>query len=351
MGRLKTFPVSVQVAGRRVVVVGSGEPAAGKLRLLAKTEAEVHVYAAEAGGFAAMEAARHGYRVHALPPGREDMAGAALVFIGTEDSVEDQALAGLARAAGVPVNVVDRPALCDVLTPAFVDRAPVTVAISTEGAAPVLAGILRTRIEALLPPGLGRLAELAGGLRARVAELLPPGRRRLEFWRRYFGTEAMAEAAASGASQARQQAMRLIDSVRRAGGEPGVVWFVGSVPGATDLLTLRAQRVLAEADVVVQDAGIDAGVLDLVRRDAKRIVLEADTPTVGSAGVLLAQARSGAHVVRLSHGDVIGHPGHRTECGTLAAAGINWAVVPGLPAQLGDRGTATVGGRLEEFAA
>ncbi len=348
MGKLKTFPVSVQVAGRRVVVVGSGEPAAGKLRLLAKTEAEVHVFAAQAGGLAAMEAARHGYRVHARPLGRADLAGAALVFIGTEDEAEDRALAGLARAAGVPVNVVDRPALCDVLTPAFVDRAPVTVAISTEGAAPVLAGILRTRIEALLPPGLGRLAELAGGLRARVAELLPPGRRRLDFWRRYFGTEAMAEA---GASEVRQQAMRLIDSVRRAGGEPGAVWFVGTGPGAADLLTLRAQRVLAEADVVVHDAGIDEGVLDLVRRDAKRIALAADSPTDGPAGVLLAEAGSGARVVRLSHGDATSYPAHCAECRTLAAAGIDWSVVPGLPAHLGYPSRAALGGQLEEFAA
>lgn len=324
MGALRTFPVSVVVGGRRVVVVGDGEPAAGKLRLLAKTEAEVVLYSV-AEGVASDEARRREYAVRRRWPDRDEFADAALAFVGTEDEALDRLISVEARAAGVPVNVVDRPELCDVLTPAFVDRAPVTIAISTEGAAPVLAGILRNRIEALLPPTLGLLAAAAGALRASVARRLAPGGQRLSFWRQYFGSEAMAQAAGHGQAAMRRQAETLIEAVRADPGGTGMVWLVGAGPGAADLITLRAQRVLAEADVAIHAPGIGSGLRDHVRRDARRVEVGQD-----AARLAAAEARRGQRVVWLIPGDPASDPAARKEIAALRAAGIATAVVPGV---------------------
>lgn len=335
MGSLKTFPISMKVSGRRIVVVGGGEAAAAKLRLLAKTEARVEVYAPHPAEVSPVAQAA-GFEVHARYPERGELTGAVLAFIATEDEPLDRHYGALARVAGVPVNVVDRPELCDVLTPAIIDRAPVTVAISTEGAAPVLAGLLRTRIEGLLPPMLGTLAGLAGQLRDRVAELLPPGRKRLDFWRAYFSREDMAEAASRGEAATRRHALRLLDETRSGASAPGRVWFVGAGPGAADLLTLRAQRVLAEADIVLFDGPMDPAVLDHMRRDARRVDVGRRIETaVGRAeidGLLIAEARAGSAVVRLTAGDPLarGYVGGTT--GALRDAGIEWSIVPGVAA-------------------
>lgn len=327
MGALKTFPVSVVVAGRRVAVIGGGEPAAGKLRLLAKTQAQVHVFGCAAEGHAAQEAGRHGYAVHQRLPDIDDLKGAALAFIATEDAAQDRTLSEQARAVGVPVNVVDRPELCDVLTPAFVDRAPLTVAISTEGAAPVLAGLLRSRIERLLAPGLGPLAALAGSLRERVAELLPSGPRRLAFWRDYFAHEDLAETARNSPVAARRRAMRLLEAARCASRQPGMVWIVGIGPGAADLLTVRAQRTMAEADVVIHDTEIEAGLLDHIRRDARRVEVAVGGEEVS---LLAAEARRGRRVVRLWPGDPGRDAAARELLAGLERNAIASAVVPGI---------------------
>jgi uroporphyrin-III C-methyltransferase / precorrin-2 dehydrogenase / sirohydrochlorin ferrochelatase len=340
MGALRTFPVSTVVAGRRVAVVGGGEAAEAKLRLLAKTQALVHVYAPGAEDAVRRLVRDEGWSFHECFPGVADLEGAALAFVATEDEARDRMFGALAREAGVPVNVVDRPDLCDVLTPAFVDRAPVTIAISTEGAAPVLAGILRTRIETLLHPGLGTLARFAGGRRGRVAGMLPPGARRLAFWRRYFASEEMAEAAARGEAAIRRGAVRLLDEARTGDPGPGMVWLVGAGPGAADLLTIRAQRVLAEADVVVHDRLVDAAVLDHVRRDARRVDVgkRKGQPSASQDEInriLVAEARAGHRIVRLKAGDPMIYGRAGEEIAALRAAGIAHAVVPGVTAALG----------------
>ncbi len=340
MGALKTFPVATVVEGRRVGVAGAGEAAEAKLRLLAKTAAQVHVFAPEPEAGLLALAAAEGYPVHRRQPAEADFTGAALAFIATEDEDLDCALADAARSAGVAVNVVDRPELCDVLTPAIVDRAPVTIAISTEGAAPVLTSILRARIEEILTPGTGLLAGVAASLRERVAELLPPGARRLSFWRRYFMSAEFADAAARGEAEVRRRALRLLEEERGAAPSKGFVWLVGAGPGAADLLTLRARNVLAEADVVVFDSLVDAGVLDVVRRDARRIDVgkrkgRASATQEEINAILVGEANAGHRVVRLKAGDPMIYGRAGEEIAALREAGIAHAVVPGITAALG----------------
>lgn len=340
MGTLKTFPVSAVVEGRRVVVAGGGESAEAKLRLLAKTAAQVHVFAPHGEPGLLAVAAAEAYPVHTRWPDVADFAGAALAFIATEDEDQDRALSGEARSAGVPVNVVDRPDMCDVLTPAIVDRAPVTIAISTEGAAPVLTSILRAKIEAMLTPGMGLLAAVAATLRDRVGDLLPPGARRLSFWRRYFTSSEFADAATRGAAEIRRRALRLLEEERGAAPSAGFVWLVGAGPGAADLLTLRARNVLAEADVVVFDSLVDAGVMDVVRRDARRIDVgkrkgRASVRQDQINAILVAEAAAGRRVVRLKAGDPMVYGRAGEEIAALREAGVAHAVVPGITAALG----------------
>lgn len=340
MGALKTFPVSTVVAGRKVAVIGGGEAAAGKLRLLSKTEAQVHIFAPVVSDEVTALAEQNHYSIHDVWPEPGDVAGAALAFVASEDDDLDVELAARVRAAGVTVNVVDKPELCDVLTPAIVDRAPVTIAISTEGAAPVLAGILRSRIEAMLSPGIGTLAVLAAVLRERVAVLLPPGAKRLAFWRSYFTSEAMAEAAGRGDAAIRRGAMRLIEEARSSEKRDGTVWLVGAGPGAADLLTLRAKRVLETADVVVYDRLVDPAVMEHARRDSRRIDVgkakgrHAATQDEINA-ILTAEARAGNSVVRLKAGDPMIYGRAGEEIAALREAGIACSVVPGITAALG----------------
>ena len=163
--KLSIFPAFHQVEGRRVVVAGNGEAAAAKVRLLSETRAAIELFTANPSDELRQDLAAAGGRHVAKDPAREDFAGAALAFIATGDEADDRRLQALAKAAGVPVNVVDRPELCDFHTPAIVNRAPLAVAVGTAGVAPVLSRHVRARIEALLAPTIGDLAALARGRR------------------------------------------------------------------------------------------------------------------------------------------------------------------------------------------
>ena len=180
---MKSFPMFIAMAGRRVVIAGGGEGAAQKMRLMLKTEGRIEVVATEIDEEIAA-AVRSG-RVRHLPGpvSPATFADAALVFVCTGSPAADACIHALAKAAGALVNVVDRPALCDATTPSIVDRDPVTVAIGTEGTAPVLARAIRAEIEAMLDPRIGAFAALAGRLRASVARHVEPARRRA-FWPR-----------------------------------------------------------------------------------------------------------------------------------------------------------------------
>jgi uroporphyrin-III C-methyltransferase/precorrin-2 dehydrogenase/sirohydrochlorin ferrochelatase len=332
--KLAVFPAFHRVAGRRVVVVGGGAEAAAKIRLLAETSAEIVVFApaldAEAGAdVAAAHADWRGAR-----PVLSDLAGAALVFAATGSEDDDREVAALAREAGVPVNVVDRPELCDFYTPAIVNRAPLAVAIGSEGVAPVLTRHVRARIEAMLSPAFGELAGLADRLRARVIGAFAdvPSRRR--FWARFF-SGAVAERTFAGRHQeAEAEALKLLaEGTSRA----GHVSLVGAGPGAADLLTLRAQRALQEADVIVYDKLVPEAVVAQGRRDARRIYVgkAKGAHAVSQTDInrlIVDEARAGHRVVRLKSGDPLVYGRAGEEIAALRVAGISFDIVPGITA-------------------
>ena len=267
---MKAFPMFIKTTNRRVIVVGGGEQAAQKARLVLKSDATLilasPVLEDELADLVASGRATH----HAGPVTPAFLHGAAMVFIATGCVGADHAYHGLAKAAGALVNVVDQPALCDMTTPSIVDRDPVIVAIGTEGTAPVLARQIKTQLEQALPQNLGGLAALAGRLRARVAARVHHTKRRA-FWRWVFtdSPRRLWEA------QDEDTAMTEIDSAIDAGAAPEhstatSVAFVGAGSGAVDLMTLRGLQRLQEADVIYFDAGSEA-VLELARRDAERV--------------------------------------------------------------------------------
>ncbi len=332
--RLAVFPAFHRVAGRRVVVVGGGVEAANKIRLLAETSAAIVVFAPVLGTEAGREVAGAHADWRGARPALADLAGAALVFAATGSEEDDREVAALAREAGVPVNVVDRPELCDFYTPAIVNRAPLAVAIGSEGAAPVLARHVRARIEAMLAPAFGDLAALADRLRARVGQAFAdvPSRRR--FWARFFAGSVAEKIFAGRHEDAEVEALRLLaEGVSR----KGHVSLVGAGPGAEDLLTLRAQRVLQEADVIVYDRLVPEAVVAMGRRDARRVYVGKakgahDVSQVEINRLIVEEARKGNRVVRLKSGDPLIYGRAGEEIAALRAAGISFDIVPGITA-------------------
>jgi uroporphyrin-III C-methyltransferase/precorrin-2 dehydrogenase/sirohydrochlorin ferrochelatase len=332
--KLAVFPAFHKVAGRRVVVVGGGAEAAAKIRLLSETKAEIVVFARsldkETG--ADLIAAHADWRGAA--PVLADIAGAALVFAATGSEEGDREICALAREAGVPVNVVDRPELCDFYTPALVNRAPIAVAIASEGVAPVLSRHVRARIEALLAPSLGDLAGLAERLRGRVRATLSTVAERRRYWAQFFSGIVADKVYAGEFAAAEREALQSleIDTYK-----VGHVSLVGAGPGAEDLLTLRAQRVLQEADVIIYDRLVPEAIVAQGRRDARRFYVgkarKNHTATQDEINALLIrEARLGNRVVRLKSGDplIFGRAGE--EMAALREAGISFDVVPGVTA-------------------
>ena len=296
---MKTFPMFLQMAGRRVVIVGGGEQGAQKARLMLKTEAEIVIAALdldpELAALVAEGRARHITRVTV-----NDLRGAALVFSATGCIGTDIAIHALAKEAGCVINVVDRPDLCDAVTPSLVDRDPVVVAIGTEGNAPVLARQIKTRVETMLEPNLGALAALAGRLRPQVNAHFEQRHRR-PLWEWVF-SGAVRQTHARGAER---EAARMLKDAVAAGQAPGegqgLLSIVGAGPGARDLLTLRAVQRLQEADVICFDPGVPVDVLELARRDAERVALSGPEDAL-----VISHARQGLRVVWLKPGDPAG---------------------------------------------
>lgn len=332
---MKSFPMFIRTTGRRVIIVGGGEQAAQKTRLILKTDAQI-VLAAPALEAELADVVRSGratwHQGRITPALFKD---AAMGFIATGCPGLDASLHALAGVAGCPVNVVDQPALCDLTTPSLVDRDPVVVAIGTEGTAPVLARQIKTKVEEVLPPTLGGMAALAGRLRGAVAQRVPRQKRRA-FWRWVFA-DAPRSAWIRGAER---EAASLIKGAIAAGGAPeattaGSIALIGAGPGARDLLTLRAVARLQEADVIFYDRLVEAEVLELARRDAERVYVgkvvgACAWPQERINALLVAEAGKGRRVVRLKSGDpgIFGRAGE--EIAAARAAGIEVEVVPGV---------------------
>lgn len=337
---MRFFPIFLDLDRQPVLVVGGGEQAAQKLRLLARTGASVRVLAEAPCPEVEALAAAGGWPVARRAPTAGDFAGARLAYVAVgDDAVAAAAAAAMARAAGVPVNTVDRQELCDFLTPAIVDRDPVVVAIGTEGTAPVLARQIKARLEAALPARLGALARWAAAWRGRAAATVARGGARRRFWEGFFdGPVARAFMTGRRAEAAGLLRLALADGGGAPG--PGRVTLVGAGPGDPDLLTFKALRAMQEADLVVADRLVPEAILDRARRDAERVLVgkTPGRPSPGQDGInalLVREARAGRHVVRLKGGDpfVFGRGGE--ELAHLRAAGVPVEVVPGITAAAG----------------
>lgn len=347
---MKTFPMFLQMAGRRVVIVGGGEQAAQKARLILKTDATVEIWAPmldpELSGLAA-----EGWITQKTGPITPDtFSDTALVFIASGCPAIDMAMHALAKAGGATVNVVDQPHLCDAITPSIVDRDPVVVAIGTEGTAPVLARQIKTKLEQALEPRLGDLAALAGRMRGAAAARLDPRARR-DLWRWVFN-DSPRRLFTGGAERAAAKLIKTaIETGEFGGTKGGSVSLVGAGPGARDLITLRGVQRLQEADVIYYDRLLDPEILELARRDAERIYVGKapgchSWPQEKITQTLVAAARRGQRVVRLKCGDpgVFGRSTEETDA--LRAADIPFEIVPGVTAACA--AAATMGQSLTE---
>ncbi|UWU30213.1 siroheme synthase CysG [Rhizobium sp. WSM1274] len=330
--QLSVFPAFFRVEGQKTAVFGNGDEAFAKVRLLLNTKARIVAYAdrPEADYHAFLIASR--IETVRAAFSAEQVEGSALVFAATGNEADDRSIVDAARAARIPANAVDQPDYCDFFTPALVNRAPVAVAIGTEGAGPVLAQMIRAQIDQLLSPSLGRLAGLATSYRKAVEQLIPRGVSRRVFWRRFF-SGAVAGAVANGnLPQARQAADRLLHAMDKVAGH---VWLVGAGPGAEDLLTLRAQRVMMEADVIVYDALVPQAIVDMGRRDAERLSVGKRKGCHSKSQeeineLLVDLGRQGKRVVRLKSGDPLVYGRAGEEMAALRAAGVTYEVVPGI---------------------
>ncbi len=326
------FPLFLDLAGASVLVVGGGDAAVAKLRLLLASGAVPRVVAPAPSEALAALAEERGLAVHRREFEPGDLDGARLCYVAVEDGAE--AVVAAARLRGVLVNAVDQPALCDFTTPAIVQRGRIAIAISTSGVAPALARAVRARIEAAIPQGYGALAAFCAKWRARAAETFGRDDRR-RFWDAVLGGPEAA--AILRGSEAEADALMHERLAARRASSAGRASLVGAGPGDPELLTIKALRALQEADVILYDRLIGPAVLDLARRDARRIDVgkRCGRHAMSQEAInrlMLRFAQEGLHVVRLKGGDpfVFGRGGE--ELDALRAAGVPVEVVPGVTA-------------------
>ncbi len=329
---LAVLPVFFDLAGKPVVAIGGGEPATWKIELLAAAGADVRVFApekercavlaamADTGGIALID--------RAWTPA--DLTGAALAVAEIEDDADAEAFVAAARAQGVPYNVIDRPEFCQFQFGAIVNRSPLVVGISTAGAAPILGQAVRRRIETLLPATLSQWAQLAQDVRSEVMARLPAGSARRAFWEG-LAARALGDRGPSAAD--------LHIDTDLAASATGRVTLVGAGPGDADLLTIKAVRALQSADVILFDDLVSSEVLELARREAKRMLVGKRAARESCKqddinAMMLSLARQGKHVVRLKSGDpmIFGRAGE--EIDMLERHGVPVTVVPGVTAAL-----------------
>ena len=334
---MNRFPLFLDLATRKTVIVGGGAAAMRKARLVIGAGGSPVIIAAVIEQTVREELNDHASFVERAPR-KKDFADATLVFIAIDDVDDADRLAALARNGGALVNVVDRPALCDFTTPSIIDRGPIAIAISTDGAAPVFGRKLRADIEALLPKRAGALVTFAAQYREAVKAQFPEAERRA-FWEGFFDGPIAAQFIAGDETGAHEAMLSVINR-EKPQPEKGVVHIVGAGPGDPELLTLKAFRLIQNADVILYDRLIGDGILELARRDADRIYVGKSksnhaVPQNEIEARMIALAQAGKMVVRLKGGDpfVFGRGGEELE--SLRAAGVPTYVTPGITAATG----------------
>ncbi|MGZ8172708.1 MULTISPECIES: siroheme synthase CysG [Methylobacter] len=333
------FPVFLKLKDQPCLVVGAGEIAARKIELLARAGAKITVIAREISPTVLSLQATHNLTLLQKSFSPADLGEFRLVVSATDNTETNCLVAKTATDQNIPVNVVDNPELCSFIFPAIIDRSPIIAAVSSGGAAPVLARLLRAKIETVIPPASGRLAGLADKFRDKVKQhIKQPAQRRI-FWENVL-QGSIAELVFSGKEQEAEQQLEQTLLKQKENSNLGEVYLVGAGPGAPDLLTFRALRLMQQADVVVYDRLVSPEILDLARRDAEKIYVgkqrQYHALPQESINTLLADlAKAGKRVVRLKGGDpfIFGRGGEEIE--TLMQQGINFQVVPGITAASG----------------
>jgi uroporphyrin-III C-methyltransferase/precorrin-2 dehydrogenase/sirohydrochlorin ferrochelatase len=309
---MQTLPVFLDVQGQRCLLVGTGDVADRKRRLLAAAGADIH------------NVDNSSFAEHLLD-------GVALVVAASTDEALNARVSHAARARHIPVNVVDQPALCSFIFPAVVERGPVTVAVSSGGALPVLARLLRARLETLLPPSLGEFATRAASFCQQVRQQLPEMRQRLRFWDGLLQQHVISggsDLQALGDERAFGQQLAAF----LAGEQRGRITVVGTGPGDPDLLTFKALRCLQGCDLLVYGDNVSPAIVNLARRDAQRLVLQ---ETADVAMRLQSEAAQGADIAWLLPGDPLSWREVPLLLAGWQAAGVTCNVVPGIIDQNG----------------
>lgn len=357
---MNTFPLFFKLEDRKVLIVGGGDVALRKADLLSRAGAAITILAPSISTEIQTLLSHTKYKAkHELiyeNYNKAYMAGARVIIAATDDEALNHQIHADASELNIPVNVVDTPHLCDFIFPAIVDRNPIVIGISSNGKAPVLARLLRARLETLIPQGYGKLAKLAGDFRTEVKTKIPTLTGRRQFWERAFegevsqlmfaGNENEAAAQlqadldhtaaviASSGKNALDNAFSESQSVKNVMGE---VYIVGAGPGDPELLTFKALRLMQQADIVYYDALVSPQVLDLCRRDADKVFVgkKRSNHAVAQLGInelLVNSAKEGRRVVRLKGGDpfIFGRGGEEIE--SLRAHGVPYQVVPGITA-------------------
>lgn len=331
------FPIFLDLRARTCLVVGGGEVALRKITMLARAGAHVRCVS---------PAISEELRDFLLDPHcwiereflENDLNGCALVVAATDDDEVNAKVSQLAQARQLPVNVVDNPRLCSYITPAIVDRSPLIIAISSGGNAPVLARLWREKLEQLIPFSIAASIQLAQKLREQVKDRLQDGKKIRLFWEKFFTGTPNELAQVGNLNAAEEQAINILDATNEQ--HIGEVYLVGGGPGDPDLLTLKALRLMQQADVVLYDRLVSDAVMNLVRRDATRIYVgkQRSEHAVAQESInqmLVDLAKQGKRVLRLKGGDpfIFGRGGEELEL--LAENQVPFQVVPGITAASG----------------
>lgn len=341
---MRYLPIHVDTSGQIIIIVGAQAAAEAKLRTLLKTNATLHVYADVGGaGIIGDEVLRWAEQGRVTLIRRsvtdDEIKKARLLYAATEDDVVNAELAKRGDTLGVLVNAADQKDACDFITPALVDRSPVTISIGTEGKSPSLGRAIKTDLEARLPSTLGNLTLKINELRSKVKAILPSLSDRQRFWANIFGTndlEAQLRLSETGLEAQVDKNLkgfgREIETDKQ-----GLVVLVGGGPGNPDLLTLAARQKLHSADVIVYDRLISQGVLDFGRREAEYIYVGKEPGGVSKPqsdinDILIKKAKEGLLVVRLKSGDPLIFGRADEELDALSHAGLSYEIIPGITA-------------------
>ncbi len=331
---MRHFPIFLKVTGKRILVSGGGECAIAKLRLLLKTEAEVVVFSQNPEPLFESWAEQGAITLVRRHIRSDDFYNAAMCYAADDDEEMDARTSTMGQMAGVLTNIVDNLSESEFITPAIVDRDPVTIAIGTEGTAPVLARKIKADVEEKLPAELGLLARIGEKFRPKAATL-PHGRPRRKFWSRFYFDKGPLALKTGGEERVNETLEELHAEARSGSFEEGKVWIVGAGPGDPDLLTRKAHKILHEADVVIHDRLVAPQILELARREAD--LIETGKKGFGPSwkqedinDLMVAHAKTGAQIVRLKSGDAAVFARLDEEMDALDEAGVPFEIVPGI---------------------